>query len=582
MKFNSARGALSACLITGAAVAALAAPGSASANLLTRCTGASIEGNGSTLQAEAVKNVFGPGFNSNTTTGSKSCPGGPTVGYHESGSGAGYKSWALSDEFGMWGFIGTDNTVNSTEKTALEALGTHETGGKVLTIPVAEGSVAIMVHLPEGCRASSTAAKGRLSLSGLALEEIYAGVKTKWSELTEDSNKVFGNPLNLVYRVKLTVSSTTAEVAAGGFPGVVAGDKVTGTGIPTGTTVVSVSGNTLELSNAATATEKEDTLTFPTVAKLTLGSISAVAEAGSFLGVVAGDTVTGTGIAAGTTVVSVTGSTVELSKAATKTETKSTLTFAEPCNNTETIQTVAREDGSGTTHIFKRWLNWANESALSTPKGNRTWDELSEGGESTNWPTGVPTLKASGSPKLVEKVATTPSSIGYANLADARNVSWAGGFGEPNGGEIDQKFWALVENEVKSGKPAYADPSSDKESGTRADANCADTVFSNGLAAFPPPSVESNWNEVTADKSSKTYPICGLTYDLAFANYESYDLGTFPTTQGEATTVENYLEFVLNSKGGQKEITVKQDYEALPKAVLTKALEGLPLINWLP
>jgi ABC-type phosphate transport system substrate-binding protein len=532
MKSLSMRGALSACLISGAAVVALAAPGAASAGGLTeQCSGAAeLKGQGSTLQAEAV-GVWAVGFNANATS-LKACNGKEEVGkktsaeplvtYKESSSGKGFKAWTVNKEFGAYGFIGTDNTVNNTEKGEIEADGTAETGGKALTIPVAEGAVAIIINLPNGCHAESTAAKGRLSLSDLQVEEVYAGVITKWSGLTGvGGSKIIQAPAVKVLKVKTTTGSAIVEVASGGFPEVAVGDPVSGTGIPVGTTVLAITGNTAELSANATKTST-------------------------------------TGV---------------------------TLSFTPPtCEPEETIKTVARKDGSGTTHIFKRWLHWSNEGTLTTPvDGAQTWNQLSEGSESTEWPTGVPTIKEEGSPALVTEVATTPSTIGYANLADARNAANGGGFGEKqpgDGGEKHQKFWALVENGEKESKPTFTDPSSDKESGTRANANCTDTVFSNGLASFPPPSVESNWNEVTADKFSKTYPICGLTYDLALANYEAYD--AFGTTQGEATDVENYLAFVLDSKGGQKEIITKHDYEDLPKAVLTKSLEGLPLITWEP
>jgi hypothetical protein len=64
-----------------------------------------------------------------------------------------------------------------------------------------------------------------------------------------------------VSSVSTTLGSTTVTVVSGGFPGVIPGMAVTGTGIASGTTVVSVSGNTLTLSIAATATGTV-TLTF--------------------------------------------------------------------------------------------------------------------------------------------------------------------------------------------------------------------------------------------------------------------------------------------------------------------------------
>jgi len=296
--------------------------------------------------------------------------------------------------------------------------------------------------------------------------------------------------------------------------------------------------------------------------------------------------VTGSGIPANTTVESIVSENeLTLSHAATANEASDTLTFKYVCNPNTLINTVVRKDGSGTTHIFKRFLNWSNEGSLATTEGNFTWDELSEGTHSTLWPTGIGAIKGNKGEGEVKEVTKTVSSIGYANLADARNPAYGGAFTPPLGGEKTETFWAEVESsnvenpETHVITRTYADPSSDKDVEKKASANCKDTEYSNGTASFPPPSVESAWNNVTTDQYSKTtYPICGLTYDLVIANYFAYSpLGT---TQAEATTVENYLAYVLDAKGGQKEIA-NNDYLALPKVVLADSLEGLPLINWL-
>jgi ABC-type phosphate transport system substrate-binding protein len=513
MKFLSARGLVPTCVISAAAVAALAVPGAANATLGAPCTGSNVEGAGSSLQEEAIDDVWAPGFNKAGSLSTKACnkPGlEPKITYRGVGSGAGFKEWNVKEFFGTVGFVGTDNTVNPTEKAELELKGKEQTGGKVLTVPVAQGAVAILIDLPEGCSAESTASKGRLALNQSTLEKIYNNEVTEWNQITEDGDKYLGLSVK-VTKVKTTTGSAIIT-ATGGFPGVTVGATVTGTGIPVGATVLSIKGEELELSANATKTEASDTLTFKDV-----------------------------------------------------------------CNTATPIKTVVRKDGSGTTHIFKRFLHWSNEGALTTSEGNFTWNELSEGAHSTLWPTGVGAIKGETGKGVVEEVEKNPGSIGYANLADARNIAFSK-FIPPTGGEKKALFWALVENTNVGGVSTYADPSTNKDVATRASANCSKTEYSNGVASFPPPSVESNWNEVTTKQFSKTYAICGLTYDLAFANYKAYK----GTTEGEATTVHDYLSFVLDAKGGQKEISAKHDYLALPKNVLTKSLEGLPLINYLP
>jgi ABC-type phosphate transport system substrate-binding protein len=518
MKFLSARGIVPACVISAAAVAALAAPGGAGAALLPQCSGVqSLEGAGSSLQEEAINLVWVPGFNKAGSLSTKACNKGtglePKITYRGVGSGAGFKEWNVKEFFGTVGFVGTDNTVNPAEKAELEAKGKEQSGGKVLTVPVAQGSVAILVNLPEGCGAESTASKGRLALNQSTLEQIYNNEITEWNKITDDGDKFVGLTVK-VTKITLVKGSAIATVASGGFPGVAVGATVTGTGIPVGTTVLSIKGNELELSASAT-----------------------------------------------------------------KASAAASLTFKDECNPATAIKTVVRKDGSGTTHIFKRFLHWSNEGSLTTPSGNFSWNELSEAANSTLWPTGVGAIKGETGKGVVEAVEGNPGSIGYANLADARNPTFSTFI--PNkvtpltgGGEKKQRFWAVLENEPGT----YADPSSNKDVEARAAANCVKTEYSNGVASFPPPSVESNWNEVTTKQFSKTYAICGLTYDLVFANYRAYK----GTSQGEATTAHDYLGFVLDAKGGQKEINAKHDYLALPKVVLTKSLEGLLLINYLP
>jgi ABC-type phosphate transport system substrate-binding protein len=520
MKLFSVRGILPACLITAAAAVALAAPGAASAALLPQCEGSqTLEGAGSSLQAEAVE-LWAKGFNNAASLSTKSCHGGlgkePVISYKSIGSGAGFKEWNEFKHFGTIGFVGTDNTVNPTEKAELESKGTEGPSGKVLTMPVAQGAVAIIVDLPAGCSAVSTASKGRLALNQSTIEKIYADEVTEWSQITDDGDEYVGTVWAAkVAAVKMTELSTTITVASGGFPKVVVGYNASGPGIPPATTVVAINGNELTLSKAATTT------------------------------------------------------------------TEGTVTFFHPCNSKQAIKTVVRKDGSGTTHIFKRFLNWSDPAPakLTTPTGNFSWDELSEATKTcpagtscnTDWPTGVGAIKGETNQGVIEEVEKNPGSIGYANLADARNPLFSK-FIPPAGGEKKELFWAVVESKPGS----YQDPSTNKDVATRASANCKSTVYSNGSASFPPPSVESNWNEVAAKASQATYPICGLTYDLAFGNYQAFE----GTSQGEATTVSNFLSFVLDSAGGQKEINEKHDYLSLPSAVEKKSLEGLPLIAW--
>jgi ABC-type phosphate transport system substrate-binding protein len=287
-----------------------------------------------------------------------------------------------------------------------------------------------------------------------------------------------------------------------------------------------------------------------------------------------------------------------------------------------------RADGSGTTHILKRYLSLIGtetingnhefeleapneaETAASPPEhfsynpGNvakakwastGTEKGLDQGTLNQVWPKGLnklregeklggkgETIVTEGGGKLALYTFETENTISYANLSDARPNGFApekasvkvAGKGEPI-------FWAPVENAAAKGKkPAtYADPSTDGEASNSAtNANCTLTKYTNGTEKFPPKSTVGEkgiWSEVTTALVEKNYTLCGLTFDLAFENYE-----TSGRTIGEGTSVRNYLLYVLSETGpesGQAEI-VNNDYLTLGSKLDKTAKKGVELI----
>jgi ABC-type phosphate transport system substrate-binding protein len=251
---------------------------------------------------------------------------------------------------------------------------------------------------------------------------------------------------------------------------------------------------------------------------------------------------------------------------------------------TAPIVPIVRKDQSGTTHIFKKYLDQINPATFLTesPKEqNKTWTEVSEGPESTTWPkaAGVKKPESTGGGAELTTVASTPGSIGYANIAEARaNGAYTPAPG--TGGPGTARFWAPVQSDgvATTGKLKYADPSSNKDASALGEANCKDTVYTNGEVAFPPADVFDPWNEVTTATTAKKYTLCGLTYDLAFKGFSAFA----GTTEPEATTVNNYLSFVVNAKGGGgQKLIAEHDYLALPKGnVLKEAQEGAAEIGF--
>jgi ABC-type phosphate transport system substrate-binding protein len=235
------------------------------------------------------------------------------------------------------------------------------------------------------------------------------------------------------------------------------------------------------------------------------------------------------------------------------------------CNKNAAITRVVRLDESGTTSILKKYLGVINPTKNIV--GEMGWTELATGKPfNQEWPGTVVRSSSEGGQALVEKVAETESSIGYADLADVRHN---GNFNKPLGGEGTTKFWARIQNNglTKTG-PIYTDPSTDGDSSTVSIANCETTEYTNGSAPFPPESVAELWNEVTTKTRELHYTICGLTYDLAFHEYAQ-----FPgTTLGEASTVNNYLFFATGS--GNEYLNKHHDYLALPNSITKIAKLG--------
>jgi ABC-type phosphate transport system substrate-binding protein len=253
--------------------------------------------------------------------------------------------------------------------------------------------------------------------------------------------------------------------------------------------------------------------------------------------------------------------------------------------DSDAIVPVVRAEKAGTTNVLKKYLGLINTGTLTTASGSETWDQLSEGKLNTVWPTALPIVKttAEGDAAEAEKVASTPGSIGYSNLAELRTTNLFSGTGN---GATTGKFWFEIQNgskgKGKSLKLTYADPASNGDVAAAGSANCAKTAYTNGSNPFPPPAVTGLWNEVTtavpggsSGLVEKDYSLCNFTYVLAFTSYSLLP----GTSEAEATAVNNYLSFVSDKSGGQKELA-GNDYYAVPKEVLSKLVEGTAAIGY--
>jgi ABC-type phosphate transport system substrate-binding protein len=253
--------------------------------------------------------------------------------------------------------------------------------------------------------------------------------------------------------------------------------------------------------------------------------------------------------------------------------------------STDAIKPVVREDQSGTTHIFKRFLFQTDNADFATADGTQNWSQLSEGSLNIVWPTATDVIPSGGEGggQLIKKVTETEGGIGYVNLFEAR----AKGFAPTTGvtaGPGTGRFWVKLQNSEKASskgaKITYVDPSTGEEDTTitAQSANCGKTVYTdNEDKPFPPESTLVPWDTATTLTTEKTYALCGLTYDVALQSYSSISTGT---TSQEAETVKSFLQFVTDKKGGQS-LLEGHDYYPLPKgAVATEAADGAAEIGF--
>ncbi len=272
-----------------------------------------------------------------------------------------------------------------------------------------------------------------------------------------------------------------------------------------------------------------------------------------------------------------------------------------------------RLDHSGTTHIFKTFLSLVNGAKFEAEvypeevggkktgcgkelpaKELKTWTEVDQACENQRWPEAAKIIRPaeSGNPGVVNEVAKTESSIGYADLAVAREngefskkyskETKKGGGENKKGsetkvGEQNTRFWAEIQN--TSAEPiTYAEPASNGDVEAVANSNCSGTVYTEEAGKkFPPSSTRELWNEAKAELTEKKYSVCGVTYDLAPRQFVF-----FPgTTKEEATTVSNYLLFEINSKtGGGGALLKNHDYEALSSSILEETEDGIEEIRF--
>ena len=283
------------------------------------------------------------------------------------------------------------------------------------------------------------------------------------------------------------------------------------------------------------------------------------------------------------------------------------------------LRRLVRFDGSGTTYNFKAYLGLLPKV---TPTG--VWTKSPVEGTNTIWPlttssTGKPnpvpkatnapgkefasecnltasgpsricTGSANGNPFVASAVAATDGSIGYSDLATAREKGFTitkNPEAETKPEKDDHTYWIPLQtinpskgNEVGTN---YVEPTatalSNIENGGPNGSNCTNADY-RGIPTEPAsdPTL-GNWSKAiaTGSKDTTTYPNCALTYDFAWDD-DAPVYGNTPEEESKARTVKDYFTFV-ESEGGQQSLTAA-DYGALSPEIIAIARKGVEAIGW--
>jgi ABC-type phosphate transport system substrate-binding protein len=211
----------------------------------------------------------------------------------------------------------------------------------------------------------------------------------------------------------------------------------------------------------------------------------------------------------------------------------------------------ARSGGSGTTQIFKEYF-----SLLPDWRGNDSGD--------TSWPGALVRTTATSGSSIASLVRSTPNSLGYAVLADALNAGL-------NSDPTADAFWVLVDNDSLNSGGNWQDP--EVVNGATHSSNCAGTPYT----GVPASTVNGDWSGtfgVFANGTGTAYPICGLSYAVAYDDpYQNTSPGpsvtgrTYTAAQGD--TANSYLSFITSTAG--QALIDAGNYAQLPRALQATA-----------
>lgn len=276
---------------------------------------------------------------------------------------------------------------------------------------------------------------------------------------------------------------------------------------------------------------------------------------------------------------------------------------------------VVRFDNSGTTFGFKDYLRtiepargWTGTYETGpSQEGNRAWPGPLPASEmfgkrtdcagEPNGPGPKPNNEdfltsgcGNGNGELVKKVVTTEGSIGYSDIATARNNStgtFAVNAALPN--PPTTPYWTQVQNgSVDVGTPqeeagnGFTEPTFDEVDGfkttaasnpTQKGANC----LSPAIFQKTPATSFGDWSKTSGVNAGTGYGICTLTYALVFDDNAAV-FGNKVEEESKARTLKDYQESIV-SPTGQAQLFAA-DYAPVPPSLITISRTAVGEIGW--
>ncbi|WP_210492495.1 hypothetical protein [Patulibacter sp. SYSU D01012] len=241
------------------------------------------------------------------------------------------------------------------------------------------------------------------------------------------------------------------------------------------------------------------------------------------------------------------------------------------------VTRVVRNDSSGTTFQLKQFLQVVNPGRQPTAwkdTANQAWPN--DGGA-----TAVVRGQANGAGSQLDALsARTDGGIAYADLATAR--------GKGYGATDATRFWLDVQVDGSN----FQSPALQGAPG----ANCRNVTYKDPSTNALPASAKASWFNVTGAGTATDYPLCALTYGLAWEDMAKANVGRAngkpDYTQDQARAVKDYLAYVTNANGGQAALEAA-GYQGLPTVdpasttgagqagtVLALAQAGVKALTW--